>query len=66
MLCQQKSKATPVGKAKKKDITGPDDSAVKAKAEVVDEVKKEVPTQEAEDEEEESKGAKRRTVRRET
>jgi hypothetical protein len=61
----QKSKATPVGKAKKKDITGPDDSAVKAKAEVVDAVKKEVPTQEAEDEEE-TKGAKRRTVRRET
>lgn len=63
MACLQK--VNPVSKAKKKDITGPDDSAVKAKAEVVDEVKKEVPTQDAEDEEE-SKGAKRRTVRRET
>jgi hypothetical protein len=61
----QRSKAMPVGKSKKQDITGPDDTAVKAKAEVVGEVKKEVPTQDADDEEE-TKGAKRRTVRRET
>ncbi len=59
----QKAAKTPLGKAKKGDITGPDDSAVKAKAEVVEEVKKEVPTEEPE--EDEKAGAKRRS-RRET
>ncbi len=54
---------TPLAKSKKADITGPDDSAVKAKAEVVEEVKKEVPTEEPE--EDEKAGAKRRS-RRET
>ena len=38
----QKKVATPLSKAKKQDITGPDDKAVKAKAQVVEEVKKEV------------------------
>ena len=55
---------TPLAKSKKSDITGPDDSAVKAKAEVVEEVKKEVPTEEP-IEEDEKAGAKRRS-RRET
>ena len=59
----QKKKLTPLAKSKKADITGPDDSAVKAKAEVVEEVKKEVPTEEPE--EDEKAGAKRRS-RRET
>ena len=38
----QKKVKTPLSKAKKQDITGPDDRAVKAKAQVVEEVKKEV------------------------
>lgn len=59
----QKKKLTPLAKSKKADITGPDDSAVKAKAQVVEEVKKEVPTEEPE--EDEKAGAKRRS-RRET
>ncbi len=49
-------------------MTGPDDSAVAAKAEVVEEVKAKVPTEEDDGEEEEEtavKGAKRR-ARRET
>ena len=62
-MCEQKKKDTPVGKAKKKDVTGPDDSAVKAKAEVVEEVKKEVPVED--EDEDEAKGPKRRS-RRET
>ena len=63
MRMLQKAAKTPLGKAKKGDITGPDDSAVKAKAEVVEEVKKEVPTEEPD--EDEKAGAKRRS-RRET
>ena len=38
----QKKVKTALSKAKKQDITGPDDRAVKAKAQVVEEVKKEV------------------------
>ena len=63
MCMLQKAAKTSLGKAKKGDITGPDDSAVKAKAEVVEEVKKEVPTEEPD--EDEKAGAKRRS-RRET
>ena len=59
----RQKKNTPLGKAKKKDVTGPDDAAVKAKAEVVQEVKKEVPVED--EDEDEAKGPKRRS-RRET
>ncbi|CAL8469469.1 g9010 [Coccomyxa elongata] len=63
LLGGSKKKNTPLGKAKKKDVTGPDDAAVKAKAEVVQEVKKEVPVED--EDEDEAKGPKRRS-RRET